>query len=55
LLHYFQTEVIRGPGAFVELALRQTDYPDAILRKLLRELEGPMIGALPASPGFDKG
>ena len=53
LLTYFQTQVIRGPGAFVELAHRQTDYPQAILRKLLRELEGPMIGALPSpsSPG----
>ena len=46
LVEYFSTELIRGPGAFVELAPRQTDYPKAILRKLLRELQGPMIGAL---------
>ena len=41
---YFRDEVIRGPGAFVELAPRQVDYPTAIRRKLLRELEGPKIG-----------
>jgi hypothetical protein len=46
LVRYFQEELIRGPGAFVEVAPRQTDYPEAIHRKLLRELQGPMIGAL---------
>jgi Protein of unknown function (DUF1194) len=46
ILDYFRTEVIRGPGAFVESAPRQEDYPAAIRRKLLRELEGPVIGAL---------
>jgi hypothetical protein len=46
IVEYYHDEVIRGPGAFVELAPRQTDYPAAIQRKLLRELEGPMIGAL---------
>lgn len=46
IVAYYATEVIRGPGAFVELAPRQSDYPDAIRRKLLRELQGPMIGAL---------
>lgn len=46
IVDYYQTEVIRGPGAFVEIAPRQADYPAAIRRKLLRELQGPMIGAL---------
>lgn len=46
LVRYFRDELIRGPGAFVEIAPRQTDYPQAIRRKLLRELQGPMIGAL---------
>mgnify|MGYP000850318695 FL=1 len=41
---YFRDEVIRGPGAFVEIAPQQVDYPPAIRRKLLRELEGPKIG-----------
>lgn len=47
LLEYFSTELIRGPGAFVEFAPTQGDYPQAIRRKLLRELASPMIGALP--------
>lgn len=50
IVDYYQTEVIRGPGAFVELAPRQTDYPDAIRRKLLRELQGPMIGLFLREP-----
>lgn len=48
ILDYYAGEVIRGPGAFVELAPRQEDYPDALRRKLLRELQGPMIGRLSA-------
>jgi len=47
IVDYYHDELIRGPDAFVEVAPRQTDYPEAIRRKLLRELEGPMIGALP--------
>ena len=50
ILHYYAGEVIRGPGAFVELAPRQQDYPDALRRKLLRELQGPMSGGLSADP-----
>jgi hypothetical protein len=52
LVRYFQTYVIGGPGAFVEVAPRQIDFPPAIRRKLLRELSGPEIGGLPvaASP-----
>jgi Protein of unknown function (DUF1194) len=54
LLRYFREELIRGPGAFVEMAPRQTDYPQAIRRKLLRELQGPMIGVL-GRPSRTKG
>jgi Protein of unknown function (DUF1194) len=50
VVRYFRDEVIRGPGAFVEVAPQQVDYPPAIRRKLLRELEGPQIGEL-AAPG----
>ena len=50
ILDYYAREVIRGPGAFVELAPRQADYPQALRRKLLRELRGPMIGGLSAHP-----
>jgi hypothetical protein len=48
IVQYYLDELIRGPGAFVEVAPRQSDYPAAIRRKLLRELAGPMIGALPS-------
>lgn len=54
LVQYFQEELLRGPGAFVEVARHQTDYPQAIRRKLLRELQGPMIGAL-GQPDPDAG
>ena len=47
IVDYYANEVIRGPGAFVEVAPHQSDYPDAIRRKLLRELAGPMVGAVP--------
>jgi hypothetical protein len=52
LVRYFEAHVIGGPGAFVELAERQIDFPPAIRRKLLRELSGPEIGglAVPVSP-----
>lgn len=54
LVAYFQSYVISGPGAFVETAPRQVDFPRAIRRKLLRELEEPQIGALMA-PGAGRG
>ena len=47
LFRYYQQEVIRGPGAFVEPAARQADFPAALRRKLLRELTEPVLGALP--------
>jgi Protein of unknown function (DUF1194) len=49
LVRYFQSYVIGGPGAFVEVAERQIDFPPAIRRKLLRELSGPEIGNLPVA------
>jgi Protein of unknown function (DUF1194) len=45
---YYRNEVIRGTGAFVEQAPRMTDYPRAIRRKLLRELNGPLLGGFGA-------
>lgn len=36
--HYYGREVIRGPGAFVEVAGGYSDYARAIKRKLLREI-----------------
>ncbi|WP_170560829.1 DUF1194 domain-containing protein [Ruegeria atlantica] len=37
---YYNTWVILGPGAFVEVALGFEAYEDAMTRKLVRELEG---------------
>ena len=45
---YFEANVIRGPGAFVELALGYENYEAAMRRKLLRELAALAIGS--ASP-----
>jgi Ca-activated chloride channel family protein len=38
---YYRENVITGPGAFVEIADGYEAYPEAILRKLLRELQPP--------------
>lgn len=35
---YYESQVIHGPGAFVEIARGFKDFPRAIRRKLLREL-----------------
>jgi hypothetical protein len=43
---YFRRRVIHGPGAFIEVALGFADYQRAMERKLLRELEGLVIGGL---------
>ena len=52
LVRYFETMVIRGPGAFAEVAEDYGDYARAMKRKLLREIRPPMaIGALqPPAP-----
>ena len=38
LVGYYNAEVIGGPGAFVEPAETVLQLPDAILKKLLREI-----------------
>jgi hypothetical protein len=50
LAAYYAAEVIRGPGAFVEQAASQADFPRAIRRKLIRELTLPVFGGGP-QPG----
>ena len=44
---YYRNEVIRGDGAFVELADGFADFERAMTRKLLRELGALAIGAVP--------
>ncbi|PPB80159.1 uncharacterized protein DUF1194 [Albidovulum inexpectatum] len=41
---YYRNSVIRGRGAFVIEAHGFEDFEDAMRRKLLRELRGPVIG-----------
>ncbi len=43
---YYRTEVLHGPGAFLELAQGFEDYERAMRRKLERELQPRTIGAL---------
>ncbi|WP_342078623.1 DUF1194 domain-containing protein [Yoonia sp. SS1-5] len=44
LSSYYEAYVIRGPGAFVEVALGFETYAAAMERKLLRELQSIAIG-----------
>lgn len=41
---YYSYFVIRGPGAFLEIADDFEDYPAAIKRKLIKELGVPQLG-----------
>lgn len=50
LPHYYQTEVIRGPGAFVEIAADFLGFQRAMERKLIRETSSPQIGARDIAP-----
>lgn len=43
---YYRRRVIRGPGAFVEIARDFSDYQDAMRRKLLREINGAALSYL---------
>lgn len=51
LIPFFRDEVIRGPGAFIEIADSFEDYATAMRRKLVRELGAPMMGSLPVATG----
>ncbi len=45
---YYQAQVIHGPGAFIQPAPSQKDFPEAIRRKLERELTVKLLGAASA-------
>jgi hypothetical protein len=45
-VEYYREEVIRGPGAFVEVARDFSDYEAAMKRKLLREINGAALSFL---------
>ncbi|ROU00354.1 DUF1194 domain-containing protein [Histidinibacterium lentulum] len=44
LVAYFRAEVLRGPGAFVEVALGFEEFEAAMRRKLVRELRPVAVG-----------
>ncbi|MBN9669686.1 DUF1194 domain-containing protein [Labrenzia aggregata] len=46
-VEYYRQNVLKGPGAFVEVAATYEDYADAMKRKLLREIFGNGYAALP--------
>lgn len=51
LIDFYAREVLRGPGAFLEVAQGFEDYQRAMRRKLERELSGAVIGQVSAPPG----
>jgi len=48
LIDFYRREVLRGPGAFLEIAQGFEDYERAMRRKLERETTPAIVGALPA-------
>lgn len=46
IAQYYEAEIIRGPGAFVEFARDHRDFADAMRRKLERELRVMILGEL---------
>ncbi len=46
LIDFFRQEVLRGPGAFIEIATGFEDYEVAMRRKLVREVSSLAVGAL---------
>jgi hypothetical protein len=47
---YYRKEVVGGPSAFVEVANDYAAYPEAILRKLIRELTNNPVSLAPRGP-----
>ncbi|GAB4385757.1 DUF1194 domain-containing protein [Albidovulum sp.] len=46
IVDYYRQELVHGPGSFVIVAEGFRDFERAMRLKLLRELQGPVIGAL---------
>ncbi|MGR3312042.1 DUF1194 domain-containing protein [Roseovarius indicus] len=51
LMGYYQSYVIRGPGAFVVAALDYEDFAEAMRRKLIRELQPAAVSRDPTGAG----
>ncbi|MBV7394626.1 DUF1194 domain-containing protein [Mameliella sediminis] len=50
VVDHFEFEVMHGPGAFVETAKGYEGYERAMIRKLYREIQDRVVGALPGEP-----
>lgn len=50
IVEYYTSEIIRGPGAFVEFAVNHDDFAEAMRRKLERELRALILGEVLAPP-----
>ncbi|MCX2723448.1 DUF1194 domain-containing protein [Roseibium salinum] len=50
LIDYYRNNVIKGPGAFLEIAASYKDYASAMKRKLVREIFGSGYAALAPAP-----
>ncbi|MBV1896278.1 MAG: DUF1194 domain-containing protein [Rhodobacteraceae bacterium] len=55
LIDYYLSQVLHGPGAFLEVAQGFDDYERAMRRKLERELSVTMTGALDTSSAVHPG
>jgi len=44
VLQWFRDNVLHGPGAFVEFAASRADFAAAFRRKLIREVQEPLLG-----------
>jgi len=53
LVQYYQSVVIRGPAAFVEVADGFSDYERAMRRKLIRELSAQILGSVTTGSGAE--
>ncbi len=49
---FYLSEVLHGPGAFLETANGFADFRNAMTRKLLREISDIMLGAVHNPPGI---
>jgi len=50
VLDYYQRQVVRGPRAFTEVAQGFEDFQSAMARKLYREINDIVLGALSPAP-----
>ncbi|PKP73621.1 MAG: hypothetical protein CVT84_12645 [Alphaproteobacteria bacterium HGW-Alphaproteobacteria-6] len=55
LPQYYRSQVIRGPGAFVELAEDYRDFATAMARKLVREIGVVFVGGTPGAGAGGRG